>query len=144
MKILLLTENWEPRVGGIERYLMGLVNELTRQGHEVTVIAPQVKSLKFKGKSYEKRKKLKVIRKRFYWPLMRPKWLPLLWHIIKLQQREKFELVLGGKALFEGLAANQLKKKTGVEYMVFTYAMEIEAWLKASKEKKQLQRVMKG
>lgn len=122
MKILLLAENWEPRIGGIERYLLGITQALVEAGHEVWVIAPKMKGMKSGEVGY------RVIRKKFYRIYTRPRWLRLFKYLAGLQEKENFDLVLAGKCLFEGLAAWRLYKQLGVPYMVFTYGMEIEEW----------------
>lgn len=124
MKILLLTENWPPRVGGIERYLTNLVKELRLLNHEVEVIAPQGST---GGEG--------ITARRFFWPIIKPAWLPLYWHIARKAKRKEIDMLLCGKGLFEGLLGYKLNKKYGVPYIVFTYAMEIEEWEKTKKKK---------
>src|SRR5688572_24346197 len=107
-KVLLLAENWEPRIGGIERYLKGVVETLQKEGFEVEVVEPRVK--------------------KFFWPVIKPSWLPLFIFLWRKVRRRDFDVLLCGKALFEGLLGYYLKKYLGIPYLVFTYAMEIDAW----------------
>ena len=51
-------------------------------------------------------------------------------------------MVLCGKALFEGLAGYYLKRRLGIPYVVFTYAMEVEEWSSYSSERKKLVKVL--
>lgn len=136
MKILLLAENWPPRVGGIENYLTHMAQGLPKESVQVIApISPQpLSSLEERG----------VQRKRFFWPINRPAWLPLFISIYRQAKRAKYDAVLCGKALFEGLVGYYLKKHLGIPYVVCTYAMEIETWAKHGGQKRKLMRVLKN
>lgn len=139
MRVLLLAENWPPRVGGIENYLKSIVEHLPA---EITIVAPNIS-----GPSDVRRKKqiLKsVIRKRFFWPLIKPAWLPLYLWLRRKVKKEKYDVVLCGKTLFEGLAGYYLKRRLGVPYIVFTYAMEIEVWSGSYRGRQKLIRVLQN
>ena len=116
IKVLLLAETWAG-VGGVQRYLRGVKENL---GIEVKVLSPQTR--------------------RFFWPVIRPAWLPLFIYLWRKAKRKEFEVLLCGKALFEGLAGYYLKKHLGVPYVVFTYAMEISVWSRDEKVKRKMQR----
>lgn len=147
VKVLLLAENWPPRVGGIERYLSGLMSSLGGQKVSVDVIAPRLAvssrsaSSRAVGGKREERN-ITVERLRFFWPLMKPAWLPLWWFVSRRVRAEHYDVVLCGKALFEGMLAWRLKRQYGVPYVVFTYAMEIEVWRAHKRTRRQLQRVL--
>jgi len=134
VKVLLLAENWPPRIGGIERYLTGIARSLP--AGSVTVVAPR--DLDARG-SHE----VPIIRRRFFWPGIKPSWLPLYFWLYRYVRREKIEVVLCGKALFEGLAARWLKRHAGVPYVVFTYGTEIITWAGAAKERRTLEKVLR-
>jgi phosphatidylinositol alpha-1,6-mannosyltransferase len=123
MKVLLLAENYPPRRGGIENYLFNITKYLRAGGVEVEVVEPSVQ--------------------RFFWPLVRPKWLPVWLKIWRKAKRGEFEVVLCGKALFEGLVGYYLKKHLGIPYIVFTYMMEIDDWSARPLNKRKLVRVLK-
>lgn len=135
MKIWLLAENWPPRIGGIEKYLQGIVSHLNE---EVFVIAPQTANHELRITNYGPN----VVRRRFYWPVIRPAWLPLFVWIFRKAKRKRPDVLLCGKALFEGLVGYYLKKHLNIPYVVFTYAMEIEAWAKVSSPRRKLERVL--
>lgn len=120
MKALLLAENWPPRVGGIENYLTNIERYLPPGS--VETVTPD--------------------KKRFFWPLIKPAWLPLFFFLYCRAKKEKYDVVLCGKALFEGLAGYYLKKRLGIPYIVFTYAMEVEEWSSEPRELKKLIRVL--
>lgn len=122
-KILLLIEHWN-EVGGVQRYLRGVTEELVREGGEIVIVSPKTK--------------------RFFWPLTKPAWLPLFIFLWRKAKRQEFEVLFCGKALFEGLAGYYLKKHLGVPYVVFTYAMEIESWRSQKGELRKLERVLRN
>lgn len=124
MKILLLAENWEPRIGGIERYLKGMAGALESQGVQVEVVSPRMK--------------------RFFWPLVKPSWLPLFIFLWRKAKRGDFRVLIAGKALFEGLVGYYLKRHLGIPYVVCTYAMEIETWSATRSESRKLRRVLQN
>ncbi len=166
MNILLLAENWPPRIGGIEKYLTNIAKGLQElPGNKVTVIAPAIISKNASrlpiirpqtaGDSeahaqgadrlnWRADYNIQVTRRRFFWPFMKPKWLPLFVYLYRLASREKIDVVLCGKALFEGLIGYYLKKYLNIPYIVFTYAMEIAEWEKSLAAKKKLVRVLKN
>lgn len=135
MKLLLLAENWPPRRGGIENYLTHIVSFLPKES--VTVVVPQ-------GNAPEEipigAGIQAVIRKRFFWPIIKPSWLPLFFFIKGLLKKNNVDIIFCGKTLFEGLLAYHIKKSLNTPYVVFTYAMEIEVWAKT--QSKKLQRVL--
>lgn len=138
MRIWLLTENWPPRVGGIERYLTGIAEHLVE--HEVTVIAP-FDSPAFGGIAQGKPFDFRVIRKRFYWPMW-PKWLPLYFSLKKIAAENKPDIIICGKALVEGRIAKILKKSLGIPYVVCTYGMEIATWQNLPRIQRKLKSVL--
>lgn len=131
----LLTENWAPRQGGIEQYLMGLMSELAT--HDRTVIAPR-SPVPVTAETTT----LHLERRRFTWPLLKPAWLPLYVTLHRRAKRGEIELLVCGKALFEGLLGYYLKKFVGIPYVVCTYAMEIKTWAATPRTRRKLQRVL--
>lgn len=134
---LLVAENWPPRVGGIENYLVNIVMHLDGQ---VDVVAPIVSNAKNAEKQI---KKFQVYRRKFFRSLIKPAWLPLYWWVTKKIKQEKYEYLLCGKGLFEGLLGYYAKKRLGIPYIVFTYAMEIETWHGKGTEKRKLKKVLR-
>jgi phosphatidyl-myo-inositol dimannoside synthase len=137
MRFLLIAENWPPSVGGIENYLSHVSSYLPRDS--VTVVAPLTHGdePRYPGLGIDE-----VIRKRFFWPPLRPKWLPLFITLFRLARRERYSAVLCGKALFEGLIGYYLNRHLGIPYIVFTYAMEIETWATEPRQRRKLVRVL--
>lgn len=112
MRITLLTEQWDG-TGGIQKYLHGLAGELD----DVTV-------------EHEN------LRIRWRWP----DWNGAYKRLAKQAEAGELDVLLCGKALFEGLVGLKLKERHGVPYVVFTYAMEIAVW--RDKEIKKLRKVL--
>ncbi|MGH9856466.1 MAG: glycosyltransferase family 4 protein, partial [Acidobacteriota bacterium] len=139
--ILLIAENWPPRIGGIERYLEHLARELSKK-HSITVIAPKTVIKPIESRALPAT--VIVIRKRFFWPLVRPKWLPLFVYMYWYVRRKHVDVVLCGKALFEGLAGYYLQKYFHIPYIVCTYAMEIETWRKRAITARKLSRSLQS
>lgn len=140
MKIWLIAENWPPRRGGIENYLTHIAQLLGEGGHEVVVVAPKtrIKNTEFRIQN------VAILRRRFFWPVVKPAWLPLFVSLRRRAKRERPDLILCGKGLFEGLLGYYLGKHLNVPYVIFTYAMEIAAWSSESKLHRKLQRVVNG
>lgn len=122
MRITLLAENWPPRVGGIENYLTHIADGLANQ--QITVIEPSKLT--------------------FFWPIIRPRWLPLYIQLHRKFKTKKPDVLLCGKALFEGLVGYYLKKHLNIPYIIFTYAMEIETWAQKRSTSRKLVRVLKN
>lgn len=134
MRVLLLAENWPPRQGGIENYLSAIAANLPPQS--VTVVVPPG-SIKAVGGGIAA-----VHDRRFFWPLIKPSWLPLLVWLWRTLRREPVDVMVCGKALFEGLIAYYLKKYLGLPYVVCTYAMEIQTWRQSPWVNRKLRRVL--
>ncbi|OGY37044.1 MAG: hypothetical protein A3E36_00435 [Candidatus Andersenbacteria bacterium RIFCSPHIGHO2_12_FULL_45_11b] len=152
MHIWVITEHWPPRVGGIERYLTGIAKYLAKNGHTVTVFAPTPSnSLFVRGR--ERRRiplltkeglgEVSIVRHRFFYPLI-PKWLPLYIFLLLQAFRKKPDVIIAGKALFEGRLASWLKKTLHIPYIVCTYGMEIATWQLEQKTSNQLVGVLAG
>ncbi|MDA1169427.1 MAG: glycosyltransferase family 4 protein, partial [bacterium] len=77
----------------------------------------------------------------FFWPMW-PKWLPLYFSLKNLAHANKPDIIICGKALFEGRLALLFKKTLGIPYIVCTYGMEIATWSNVERNKKQLKKVL--
>lgn len=83
-KILILTLEYPPQIGGIASYISDLVQNLP--SGVATVVAPITPG----GAEYDKLHAVNVIRHKFYWPLFWPRWTRILWHIILIVKKNKF------------------------------------------------------
>lgn len=134
MKVLLLTENWPPRQGGIENYLSAIATNLPPGS--TAVVAPPGSNKSIGGGI------ARVDTRRFFWPIIKPSWLPLFIWLWRRLRRESVDVVICGKALFEGLVGYYLKKYLGIPYVVCTYAMEVETWRQSRWTRRKLGRVL--
>ena len=134
----LLTESFPPQVGGIENYLSHLAAGLS-EDHTVIVMAPSKAGSDTRTRSMEP---YVLERRRFFYPFLQPAWLPIFISLWRRARRGEIEVLLCGKALFEGLAGYYLKKYVGIPYVIFTYAMELEVWSSKKSELRKLKRVL--
>jgi len=134
-RILLLTESYAPEIGGIQNYLSELVAQLS-PAHTFVLAEKQVNA-----DAWDAQRKYKIVRfdmSRFSVPRWRSVYKQLEKAVVEFQP----EVIVCGKALFEGRAANRIFKKTGIPYVVMTYGMEINTWLKNWKTKRDLLNVL--
>jgi len=140
MKLALISEYWEPEVGGAQNYLANIVDYLDKKGHQMTVVAPKLENRK---KKLEKRKlTCRVYRRRFYSRLIRPRWWMLYRWMVRRAGKDQWQVLMCGKGLFEGLIGYRLKKRLGLPYVVLTYAMEIEQWKANWWQRRKLKKVL--
>lgn len=140
--VVLLTEHWPPAVGGIEEYVYQIARHLAKGS--VTVMAPRVRKLEQDHIEREQAEGgiRQVIRCRFFWPLIKPAWLPFFVWLWRWQKKQPIDFILCGKGLFEGLVAYYLKRYRGIPYVVFTYATEIATWNSNLRWRRKLKRVL--
>lgn len=136
-RLLLLTERYPPEVGGIQAYLSGWWSALPPASSFV------VAKTQAGDRAWDRQQSYRIARAATQaWTY--PRWRPA-WQAARLLIRdEEIEAVVCGKALFEGRAALRLKAEFNIPYVVCTYAMEIPAWLKREKTKRDLLRVLHG
>ncbi|MEK7189353.1 MAG: glycosyltransferase family 4 protein [Patescibacteria group bacterium] len=97
-KILLVTLEFPPQIGGVSRYYDGLIKNWKEE--------------------------IKVMRANLKWPLW-PHWLPLIWRVGKMVKKEKIAMLWVGQALPIGYIALWIKWRKKIPYVVFTHGMDI-------------------
>lgn len=122
MHVALVSEHWEPEVGGIQNYLKNLSIALEKMDTEVSRITP--------------------ITHTFHIPILKPSWLLVFFSTYLLHRKKKIDVLLCGKGLFEGLLGFYFKKHFHVPYIVCTYAAEIEEWIADTKTRQKLFQVI--
>jgi len=140
-RVLLLTESYSPNVGGIQNYLSELMAQLSPA--HTFVLAGKQKFKQDDMAAWDNKQKYKIVRfstNRFSFPNWRPAYKQLEKAVAEFQP----EIIVCGKALFEGRAALRIFKKTGIPYVVMTYGMEIRFWLKIRKVKRDLLNVLEN
>lgn len=141
-RVLLLTETYAPEIGGIQNYLSELVAQLS-PAHTFVLAGKQARIIQSDIEDWDKAQKYKIVRfgtSRFSFPNWRPAYKQLEKAVSDFQP----EVIVCGKALFEGRAAYRIFKKTGIPYVVMTYGMEINMWLKIRKIKRDLLNVLEN
>ncbi len=97
-KILLVTLEFPPQIGGVSRYYDGLIKNWKEE--------------------------IKLMRANLKWPLW-PHWLPLIWRVGKKVKKEKIEMLWVGQVLPIGYIALWIKWRKKIPYVVFTHGMDI-------------------
>jgi len=134
-RVLLLTEEFPPEIGGIQSYLSQLWSNLPDESS--LVIAKKEKG----DKEWDEQQKYKIIRIDTKTNTF-PRWKPALKKLREAVEEFKPEVIVCGKALFEGRAAYRIWKEKKIPYVVITHAMEINTWLSHWKTKYDLLKVL--
>lgn len=130
-RVLLLTEEYPPALGGIQNYLSELIGQLSPAQ---TIVITQKRD---DSDVWDKVQKYKIIRVNMH-GFSIPRWRAAMNVLEKTVKEFKPEIIVCGKALFEGRAALKIWKKYQIPFVVMTYGMEINSWLKTEKTKKDL------
>lgn len=120
MRVLVVTNDLPPRLGGIQNYVDQLCRGLAGSGDEVTVYASS-----FAGEdSWDEAAPFRVIRDRSSVLLPTPR---VLRRTIELVEQTKAQVVLFGAAFPLGLMGQRIREKTGCPYVAFTHGLEVSA-----------------
>ncbi len=118
-KILLVTIDFPPVVGGVSHYLSNLCQQFD-PAQIVVLTSPHIDSEKF-----DQQQKYKIIRKNLGQSKLIPNWLIWYWQIKKIIKQEKIDLLWAGQILPVGTLCYWLSKLTKISYWLFTYGMDI-------------------
>ncbi|MBI2444412.1 MAG: glycosyltransferase family 4 protein [Candidatus Magasanikbacteria bacterium] len=118
MKILILTLEYPPQVGGIASYVYNLAAHLPAA--EVIVYAPQLAG----SEKFDQSCPWRVYRARQGWPLW-PRWLPELWQVWRLVRRERPGQLFVHQALPLGYAAWFIRWWYKLPYTVFLHGTDV-------------------
>jgi len=133
-RVLLLTEEYPPVLGGIQNYLSELMAQLSPAS---TIVITQKRE---DSNIWDKAQKYKIVRVNMR-GFSIPRWRSAMKVLDETVKEFKPEIIVCGKALFEGRAALKIWKKYQIPYVVMTYGMEINTWLKSRKTTRDLLRV---
>lgn len=136
-RTVFLTETFPPGVGGIQHYLSGLLSRMPPAA--TVVIAPAERG----AADWDAGRPYRIVRTRFHGRAY-PRWRPALRVLRQVVHEHRPEVVVCGKALFEGRAAHVLARERSLPYVVLTYGMEIRTWLARWKTRRDLLRVLHG
>lgn len=134
-RLLLLTEDYPPAIGGVQSYLSGLWRHLPADAS--TVITQEHPD----AAAWDVTQPYTIVRTPMRgWTY--PRWRPSLSALERVVAEVRPEAIVCGKALFEGRAVRALRKKTPMPYVVMTYAMEVATWLRRWKTRADLHAVL--
>ncbi len=124
MRILIPTADFPPIEGGISTVTLQVARELTKLGHEVTVIAPR-----FRGMSeFDAAEPYSIVRYSGYWTGWL-RFIPML--AVSARFLHASDLVLGINIAYGGVIGMMAARRSEVPYVAFGYAfefMKFAAW----------------
>lgn len=129
-KVLLLTLDFPPRIGGVANYLANLCQNLPPD--KIFVL-----TIKENGSvEFDQKQDYKIYRKNLisHLPIW-PKWLPAIYHTFQVIKKDKPDLILVGQILPLGTVALAIKKLTGLNYFVSCHGMDILLAQKTKRKK---------
>lgn len=135
-KILIITLEYPPQIGGIATYINDLASTL--DSNKTIVLAPKMKNTE----DSKERRMYSVIRKKllyakFFWP----RWIPLIWHTWRIVKKENVELILVHHVLPVGYVAMLIKKFLGIPFLIFSHGTDLVAGTQSAWKKSMIARV---
>ena len=137
-KILLVTIDFWPKIGGVANYYFNLCRHLEKDRIVVLTqrngeqILPPAQSFKIYRKN--------LVAGRGIWP----RWLPMLWQIWQVVRKEKVELIWVGEVLPSGTAIYFLSKFLKLPYIVSCHGNDILQAEKFRRKKKLAEKILRG
>ncbi len=120
MRVLVVTNDLPPRIGGIQYYVDQLSRGLSEAGDDVTLYGSS-----YEGHSaWDRAAPFRVVRERTSTLLPTPL---VLRHTLRLIERYEPEVVVFGAAFPLALMGTAIVKRTGVPYAAFTHGLEVSA-----------------
>lgn len=117
-KTLLVTMDFYPSVGGVAEYWKGLSRHMPRS--EWVVLAPELPVGVFENDvAYT------LHRRRFFSKWMWPRWIRLIFTIIRLIKKEHIRCIIAGQLLPVGSAVRVVSFLTGTPYVVSLHGMDL-------------------
>ncbi|OGH60103.1 MAG: hypothetical protein A2725_00440 [Candidatus Magasanikbacteria bacterium RIFCSPHIGHO2_01_FULL_33_34] len=123
-KILIISLEFPPYVGGVATYVHDLADSLDPQ--KTVVLAPSSKSKE--SSVWDEDKKYKIIRKKLLYPrFIWPRWIRLLWHVWRVVRKEKIEIIFVQHVLPVGYAGILMKKLFKIPFLLFSHGTDLIA-----------------
>lgn len=121
MKILIVTLEYPPQIGGIASYVYNFIRAYSTYATCV-VYAP------FTGNKdeFDKLNDWKVYRKQPFWKFMWPHWLRLLFQLFVLVRTERPDVIHIHQVLPGGYVAWLLKKYFKIPYVIFLHGSDVQ------------------
>jgi phosphatidyl-myo-inositol dimannoside synthase len=120
MKVLVITNDLPPRVGGIQYYVDRLARGLARAGDEVTLYGSSHPG----DLQWDRAAPFRVVREPVRTLLPTPSTLR---HSLRLVDRLQPDVVVFGAAFPLGLMGPRIRRRTGVPYVAFTHGLEVSS-----------------
>ena len=120
MRVLVVTNDLPPRVGGIQYYVDQLCRGMVDQGDDVTVYGSSYEG----DVAWDSDAPYRVIREKTSVLLPTPM---VRAHLSKLIKRYEPEVLIFGAAFPLGLLGPVMKRRFGVPYVAFTHGLEVSA-----------------
>lgn len=137
MKILHLTLEFPPDIGGIATYVAEFAHHTPPD--ETVVYAPFSKA----STTFDEKQQFTLYRRKPYW-LLWPHWLPMIFQLRKIVKKEQITQLYVHQVLPGGYVAWCLKKMLNVPYVIFLHGTDLERALSKSFKKKRLVQVLKS
>ena len=129
MKILIITLEYPPKIGGIASYTFNFASHLNSE--EVCVYAPK----QLGDKEFDARHDWKTYRYIPYFNFIWPRWIRMFFQVKKIVKKEKIEKIYVHHALPSGYVAYLCKKFFKIPYVVFFHGTDLEVGLKRKARK---------
>lgn len=118
MRVLVVTNDLPPRIGGIQYYVDQLARGLTEAGDEVTLFGSSYEG----DRQWDRSAPFRVVREPTGTLLPTPM---VLRHTLRMVERYQADVVVFGAAFPLGLMGPAIVKRTGVPYVAFTHGLEV-------------------
>ncbi|TAN32985.1 glycosyltransferase family 1 protein [Patescibacteria group bacterium] len=135
MKILIITLEYPPQIGGIASYVYNYCAH--SPANDIIVYAPKTAG----GENFDKKNSWPVYRRKPYWFLW-PHWLRLIWQIKKIIRTEKISAIHVHHALPLGYVARYFWSRKKIPYTIFFHGADLE--LGARFKRRQLESVCRA
>ena len=137
MKVLILTLEYPPMIGGIASYVTNVAEHLP--ANNVIVYAPKNKV----AKATDALHPWKVYRQNPYWFLW-PHWIRSVFQVWKICRKEKITRIHVHQALPMGYVAWAMAKVKKLPYTVFLHGTDVEMAHKSPSKRRRLHQVLQG
>jgi phosphatidylinositol alpha-1,6-mannosyltransferase len=138
-KILIITLEYPPQVGGIATYIHDLAGAF--DASKTVVLAPRMAG----AKEWDGNQAYTVIRKTLLFPkVLWPRWIRLLWHTWRIVKKEKIEILLVHHVLPVGYAGLFAKKFLKVPFLLFSHGTDLVAGTQSKWKTTMVDRISAG
>ncbi len=135
-KILIITLEFPPQIGGIATYVRQFAEALAPEN--LILLAPRHQN----SKEFDKNFKFTIIRRNLYFPrFLWPRWIRLCWQVFWLAKKEKIGIIYLHHVLPVGYIGLLIKKLLKIPYLVFSHGTDIEYALKRRWKRRMFKKV---